>query len=133
MDVNPATLSEYLEGKNEIEVLVEHGRCGERLGVHRVRRDHVLSGHPTIYRLPLRPRTQRRDTPGAVRGMPTNPRVEMSWSDFSGIEKWSARVFCACLPKGHIEKVGVAKLESLPVTFPDWKWGRRIDLPVVTI
>jgi hypothetical protein len=44
-----------------------------------------------------------------------------------------ARIRCRCIPKDHVEKIGVGKLGSLPVTFSEWKWGRHIDLPVVTI
>ena len=63
----------------------------------------------------------------------TTPCVLTGYGDVSGSDKHYAYVWCTCIPPDHEDKVSEEKLGELPVTFPDWKWGRPIDLPVVTI
>jgi hypothetical protein len=42
-----------------------------------------------------------------------------------------ARCYCTCISTEHVEKIAASRLGRLPVTFPGWKWGRPIKLPVV--
>jgi hypothetical protein len=131
MVVKQTTLSKYLEDQDEIMlVLVEH-RCGAFLGVHET---YVARGQGGPTGFPMVDRYRRPRGPGhGRRGPSTSPRVETKYSDKSGSMKWYAVVRCPCLPDGHTEKIGVDKLGSRSVTFPHKKWGRPIDLPVVTL
>jgi hypothetical protein len=142
--LNPTTLSEYLGAQDEIVlVLVEHSRCGRSLGVHEAyiaRGTGSLGfrpGFPHIDKFPVRLRQPRATPSGTprprgVRGPNAAPRVETVFGSVSGEDKMYAVASCTCLPENHVEKVSVEKLGSLLVTFPDWKWGRPVDLPVVT-
>ena len=134
MATTSMTLSEHL--RDEIVLMwIEHGRCGGCLGVHEVYLDreggtHIMKSN--------RPRESRSTPPSAprrpgVKGPITTPHVMTGFSSAAGLDTTYARTFCPCLPKGHIEKMSVEKVAALPVTFPEWKWGRPIDLPVVTI
>lgn len=63
----------------------------------------------------------------------TGPGLLWIGRDVDGVVRTYVDVACACLPDGHDEKIRAEKVGKLSVTFPDWKWNRRIDLPVVTI
>jgi hypothetical protein len=130
----PTTLSEYLAGRGgRAQVLVEHGRCGRALGEHSVS-DHAEG---VVEGVVIRKALEARYTTGAKalraqlpgqRGPETTPGIRAERFDR---EPYS-RAHCACLPADHIDKRRVSKLGELPVTFPEWKWGRPVDLPVVT-
>jgi hypothetical protein len=133
------TLAEYL-GEAQKPVLVEHGLCGRSLGAHTAYR-HIDLGEPLLDKTtatPIRASGRRPDPnvrrSNGIRGQQTTPGVSWdAYRDESGHEQSFQRVWCVCLPDGHKEKIRVEKIGSLPVTFPEWKWGRAIDLPVVTI
>lgn len=138
MLASPATVSELLELGPRVPVLVEHGRCGRPLGKHVIYRERdedvaVLEKSADALRA-------YNVAPGpGHRGPETTPglRLDTVPGDWKpGLNGWPQvyeRVFCVCLPPGHVEKIKVGKIGSLPVSFPTRKWGRAIDLPVVTI
>jgi hypothetical protein len=114
---------------------VEHGRCGRCLGVHEVNLDlergaHIMKSNRPRESLSTPSSAPRR--PG-VTGPITTPHVMTGFSSAAGSDKTYARIFCLCVPDGHVEKMSVDKVAALYVTFPEWKWGRHINLPVVTI
>jgi hypothetical protein len=122
VDVKPTTLSKYLDGKSEW-VLVEHARCRRSLGPHLA----VAFDRGVSLERSDKVRTDRPWPEEGLRGPLTNPGIypDPRWPGYS-------RVHCPCLPAHHDEKIRDEKLGTLPVTFPDWKWGRAIDMPVVT-
>lgn len=123
------TLSDYVGKFVEQRVLVEHGRCGRPLGEHLVFGDDyglIIRKHLGA---PRHTDDVRVLMPHA-RGPETTPGINCA-ERLSGDEPY-ARAYCVCLPDGHVEKRRLSKLGELPVTFPDWKWGRSVDLPVVT-
>jgi hypothetical protein len=121
MASTPMALSEYL-GDEIVLMWVEHDRCGRSLGTHQVCVATGIGGdgHVDIQK-----------SPGPHRGPLTTPRVVTGYH--SGRPGNYARIWCGCLAGGHVEKIRTSKLDALLVTFPEWKWGRRINLPVVTI
>ena len=142
----PTTLADYLAPYGLLQrvgVLVEHSECGNPLGPHEAYWDSsfdpplVVLDRDTapsrVYNMrPLRP----------DRGPITSPGVHPyaipgNWSpgppSHGGAPHVYERVLCACLPTGHVQKLSVEKVGGLPISFPMWKWGREIDLPVVTI
>jgi hypothetical protein len=132
VNAKPTTLSQYLAESpgQQRRVLVEH-RCGRPLGRHVVSETDY---GPVISkaeggRLTAAARHLGLQPTSVERGPETTPGVRGEPFDR---EPYS-RVFCECLPAGHTEKWRPSKLGRRPVTFPDWKWGRPIDLPVVTI
>jgi hypothetical protein len=136
------TLSEYLAGRRDQEgrVLVEHRRCGVSLGVHHVALTFTGPKDPGIVDISkswaVRPSNGRAQYPGE-RGRLTAPGVT-SWDAYYGTGGRNpytvyAVVRCPCLPDAHLEKRRMDKLGELPVSFPAEKWGRPVDLPVVTI
>lgn len=153
--VQQTTLSDYLQ-KQEVEsyrrqeaevedshtrVLIEHGRCGALLGVHKIysvrtRFDRSLSrtdeNRILIDKDLARSRANRR-LGWNLRDPMTTPCVLTGYGDASGSKKHYAYVWCTCLPPGHEEKVSQEKFGEMLVSFPDWKWGRPIQLPVLTI
>lgn len=127
------TLWEYA-GNQQLPIIVEHGRCGRPIGIHQVcvARGVGGDGHVDIQKS-TRPH-RNKNTPSTSsygRGPLTAPRVVTGYH--SGLPGNYARIWCSCLPAGHVEKMSVDKVAALYVTFPEWKWGRHIDLPVVTI
>jgi hypothetical protein len=139
VDVHPTTLSNLFYGGQESRhVLIEHARCENSLGVHVAFVDPEALDNDGVTVIQLmkddkrrwsarsapRPRTR------GIGGPLTTPRVDQ-WAYRRG--EYFARVWCPCLPDGHNEKLRPEKVGLLPVTFPDRKWGRSIDLPVVTI
>jgi hypothetical protein len=133
------TLSDYL-GDEIVLMWVEHGRCGRCLGIHELSfartPPKAVPGRNSAIPLGWKPQ------PGphimksvrTGRGRLTTPGVETgSSSTAPDSDKTYARIRCVCIPKDHVEKVAIEKLGSLPVTSPEWKWGRHIDLPVVTV
>jgi hypothetical protein len=142
------TLAESIDPKASFRkpwlVLVEHGRCHGPLGIHEafvVEEDDgptfapsaiAISKGPWNREAGRHPPTRRR-RPQRRTGALTTPGVLYEGRDVGGQERGYAHVVCACLPRGHEEKIRVEKIGNLQVTFPAWKWGRPIDLPVVTI
>jgi hypothetical protein len=127
MAATPMTLSEYLRDE-QVPMLVEH-RCGRSLGVHEVCVVRGIGG-PAVGTVDIT-KVTRPHRSGAI----TTPGVMTRFRRDPGMAavRWYAQVSCTCLPAGHIEKLGIEKVGSLPVKFPEQKWGRHIDLPVVTI
>lgn len=132
MDASIRTLAEYI-GTEQRRILVEHGRCGASLGVHVAWYDETLDAVVLTT-----DRRVRRDglvlkflarglVTSPTRGLLTTPRIQPT----SFKQGPYVRCSCICLPAGHTEKRRIDKIGSLPVTFPKWKWGRSIDLPVV--
>jgi hypothetical protein len=124
------TLSDYVGDtkSGDQRVLVEHGRCGGPLGEHIV----VVAGTD----LTIRKHGDRRDRDGvgwvsATRGPETTPGLRSLEREHPDGKPY-VRCYCVCLPDGHADKCRLTKLGQLPVTFPEWKWGRPVDLPVVT-
>jgi hypothetical protein len=147
MDVKPMTLANYLgDAEEPMRMLIEHGRCEALLGVHKVYFVRTTFGRGPAWAdlaLQRRPRVLidkdlarsrvNRRLGSDLRGPMTTPCVLTGNGDVPGVEKHYAFVWCTCLPAGHEEKISQDKLGDLPVSFPDWKWGRPIDLPVLTI
>jgi hypothetical protein len=131
------TLSDYFAGcRDQTRVLVEHSRCGQSLGTHRIglMGDRVLLSRSGGVRIAYVGDYGHKPIPGqqlpsGMKGPLTAPGVSVD--NFE--DHLYARVWCPCLPKGHQEKLRPEKVGSLPVTFPEWKWGRPVELPVVTI
>jgi hypothetical protein len=131
---NPLTLSEYLENGEQRRVLVEHARCGNSLGVHITWPDengivNLIKSDKDRYRNDLR-RVPLQDRGRGYKGRLTAPGISY-WKYRKKQGEYFARAWCPCLPDSHIDKRRPDRVGSLPVTFPDWKWGRPIDLPVV--
>jgi hypothetical protein len=127
----PKTLSDYLAESpgREVRVLIEHARCGRPLGEHRAKETELGTALSKSLggRYVLSARRQAFNT-SSSRGPESTPGIR--GEPFDG-EPYM-RCYCVCLPKEHAEKRRLSKLGALPVTFPTWKWGRPIDLPVVT-
>jgi hypothetical protein len=125
MAATAMTLSEYL-GDEQTPMLVEH-RCGRSLGIHEV---CVVrgTGGPAVGTVEIM-KVTRPHPSGAI----TTPGVMTRFRRGPATVSWYAQVSCTCLPAGHIEKLGIEKVGALSVTLPEWKWGRPVNLPVVTI